>query len=130
VSAGDGPAWDPDVYVEAVLRTVESIPAGRVATYGDIAAAVGRGGPRQVGAVMSRFGAAVSWWRVVRADGQPARGHERQALELLRAEGTPVVGSRVVLVEARRPLPAQRTSGLPTCPEERADEGFTSGAGM
>ncbi len=88
-------------YVEQVLEAVEAIPAGRVATYGDVAVFVGRGGPRQVGQVMSRFGGAVCWWRVVRADGQPARGHEIRALELLRRDGTPLRADRVDLRQAR-----------------------------
>ena len=40
-------------YAELVLSVVEQIPPGRVATYGDIAEMVGRGGPRQVGHVMA-----------------------------------------------------------------------------
>jgi alkylated DNA nucleotide flippase Atl1 len=32
----------------------------------------------------------VPWWRVVRADGRPLPGHERDALERYRAEGTPL----------------------------------------
>jgi alkylated DNA nucleotide flippase Atl1 len=92
---------DVEAYVEAVLRAVEQIPAGQVASYGDLAEAVGRGGPRQVGHVMALHGAAVPWWRVVRADGSPARGHEQQALDLLRSEGTPLRGPRVVMTEAR-----------------------------
>jgi methylated-DNA-protein-cysteine methyltransferase-like protein len=107
---------DVEAYVEAVLQTVEQVPAGRVVTYGDVAAAVGRGGPRQVGAVMSRFGATVSWWRVVRADGQPARGHEEQALSMLRAEGTPLIGSRVALSVARCPLVADAASSVLDAP--------------
>jgi alkylated DNA nucleotide flippase Atl1 len=95
---------DAEAYVEAVLRVVEQIPAGSVASYGDVAEAVGVGGPRQVGRVMALHGAAVPWWRVVRADGSPARCHEGQALELLRSEGTPLRGSRVVMAEAREPL--------------------------
>ena len=43
---------DPEEYVEAVLQVVESIPPGRVMSYGAIAECVGQGGPRQVGAVM------------------------------------------------------------------------------
>ncbi|WP_165988231.1 MGMT family protein [Streptomyces sp. YIM 98790] len=79
----------PD-YAERVLTVVEDIPPGRVATYGDIAALLGEGGPRQVGTVMARYGGAVPWWRVVRADGTLLPGHEREALEHYRAEGTPL----------------------------------------
>lgn len=88
-------------YVESVLSTVELIPAGQVASYSDIAELVGRGGPRQVGQVMSTYGSAVPWWRVVRADGQPARGHEPQALTRLRAENVPLTGNRVNMQQAR-----------------------------
>lgn len=105
MSPPEPPDGAREAYVEAVLQLVEQIPAGRVATYGDLAEAVGRGGPRQVGTVMARYGAAVSWWRVVRADGQPARGHEQRAITLLRREGTALRGPRVVLSEARwRPV--------------------------
>ena len=98
------PGDDPEAYVEAVLRIVEQIPPGRVASYGDVALAVGRGGPRQVGQVMSRYGGTVPWWRVVRADGRPVRGLEGQALQRLRAEGTPLRGPRVAMATARHPL--------------------------
>ena len=91
----------PDDYVELVLEVVEQIPPGRVMTYGDIAELLGRGGPRQVGAVMSRSGAPVPWWRVIRADGQPVRGLESVALERLVAEGCPVRNGRVQLRTAR-----------------------------
>jgi alkylated DNA nucleotide flippase Atl1 len=97
---------DAEAYVEAVLQVVEQIPAGRVASYGDVAEAVGRGGPRQVGQVMALHGGAVAWWRIVRADGSPARGLEQQALALLQAEGTPLRGPRVVISEARATLRA------------------------
>ncbi len=98
-------------YVEEVLEAVEQIPPGRVATYGDIAERVGRGGPRGVGQVMARHGAAVPWWRVIRADGRPAAGLEERALTRLRAEGTAVRGDRVDLWAARfrpaTPLPGE-----------------------
>ena len=77
-------------YVEAVLSLVERVPAGRVTTYGALADAVGRGGPRLVGRVMSLYGGSVPWWRVVRADGSPAPCHDGEAATLLRAEGAPV----------------------------------------
>ena len=54
--------------VELVLRAVDLIPPGRVAAYGDLGRIVGIG-PRQVGAVMSRHGDAVAWWRVTNASG-------------------------------------------------------------
>ena len=54
--------------VEAVLRVVEEIPEGRVATYGMIARAVGTG-PRVVGRIMRDWGGGVPWWRVVNVHG-------------------------------------------------------------
>ena len=49
-------------------------------------------GPRRVGRVMSQYGAATTWWRVVRAGGHPPAGLEDEALAHWRAEGTPLVG--------------------------------------
>jgi alkylated DNA nucleotide flippase Atl1 len=88
-------------YAELVLSAVEQIPPGRVATYKDIAEMVGRGGPRQVGQVMAKFGGGVPWWRVVRADGRPARSLEVRGLRLLRADQTPIKGDRVDMARAR-----------------------------
>jgi alkylated DNA nucleotide flippase Atl1 len=90
-----------DDYTELVLTVVEQIPPGRVVTYGDIAEVVGRGGPRQVGHVMALFGDGVPWWRVVRADGRPARPLEKHGLRLLRADNTPLKGDRVDMARAR-----------------------------
>jgi alkylated DNA nucleotide flippase Atl1 len=92
----------PD-YAAAVLDAVDKIPPGLVMTYGDVAEYVGSGGPRQVGQVMSRFGGAVPWWRVLHADGSPAPGHEARALRHYRDEGTPLRpgGTRVDLRKAR-----------------------------
>lgn len=94
---------EPDEYAELVLDTVERIPPGRVLAYGDIAEMLGVGGPRQVGRVMSLFGGGVPWWRVVRADGSPASGHEVRAMEEYRVEGTPLRpdGRRVDMRRAR-----------------------------
>lgn len=79
-----------DEFVEAVLRTVEAIPPGKVLAYGDIAELIGRGGPRSVGKVMSGHGAGVPWWRVIRADGSPPRCDEAGAHAAWLAEGTPL----------------------------------------
>ena len=56
-------------FVERVLTAVEAIPAGRVCSYGDIAELL-EVGPRRVGAVMSVYGGAVSWWRVTNSRGE------------------------------------------------------------
>lgn len=81
---------DQEEYVEAVLSVVEEVPPGRVTTYGAVAAAVGQGGPRQVGRVMATYGGPVPWWRVIRADGTLPACHEGEAAEHHRAEGTPL----------------------------------------
>ncbi len=81
---------DPEEYVERVLAVVEEVPPGRVTTYGAVAEAVGAGGPRRVGRVMSTYGGAVPWWRVVRADGSLPPSHDEEALARYRQEGTPV----------------------------------------
>lgn len=72
-------------------------------SYGDVATALGAGGPRQVGHTMSHFGSGVPWWRVVRADGTPAESVASEALERLRKERTPLnsAGDRVDLGRAR-----------------------------
>ncbi|WP_406383759.1 MGMT family protein [Streptomyces sp. NBC_01618] len=77
-------------YAERVLDVAELIPPGRVMTYGDVAEWLGDGGPRQVGRVMALYGAAVPWWRVVRADGALLPGHELRALDRYREESTPL----------------------------------------
>ncbi|WP_432940267.1 MGMT family protein [Kribbella sp. CA-253562] len=92
---------DREEYVEAVLQAVESIPPGRVATYGDIAAYVGQGGPRQVGAIMREYGGGVPWWRVIRASGVPADEVVDDQLQLLRGDGVRVTNGKVDLRKAR-----------------------------
>lgn len=98
VSADDE---QPD-FIEQVMAMVEAIPPGRVMTYGDIAivltaraerAGVGESyGPRMVGFVMSRFGATMPWWRVIRAGGYPPRSLHAEAWPHYVEEGTPLLG--------------------------------------
>ena len=90
-------------YASDVLDLVDRIPSGQVSTYGDVARFVGSGGPRQVGSVLSHYGGAVPWWRVVRADGRPVAGHESRALAHYAEEGTPLRpgGAAVDLDQAR-----------------------------
>ena len=101
--ATDGDADDD--FVERVLQLVESIPAGRVMPYGEVAAALGSRASRAVGKVMAHYGSEVPRWRVIRASGHPPIHHEQQALEHYRAEGTPLKWSaatyRVDLAAAR-----------------------------
>jgi alkylated DNA nucleotide flippase Atl1 len=61
-------------------------------SYGDVAILLDDGGPRQVGSVLSHYGSAVPWWRVIRAAGLPPEGHDESALEHYRTEGTALKG--------------------------------------
>ncbi len=85
---------DRDALIEQVLDLVEAVPPGRATTYGALADVVGFGGPRWVGSVLSRHGAAVPWWRVVRADGSLPASHRREAVARYQAEGTPLRADR------------------------------------
>ncbi|PID53794.1 MAG: cysteine methyltransferase [Micrococcales bacterium] len=80
---------DAEQFSEEVLALVDRIPPGQVCTYGLIAGAVGAGGPRQVGSVVRRDGAAVPWWRVVRADGSLPAAQAARAVPHYIDEGTP-----------------------------------------
>lgn len=93
-------------FVSRVLEVVDSIPPGRVMTYGDVAAAVGSRAARAVGQVMSHYGHDVAWWRVIRSNGHAAVDKEARALDNFRAEDTPLLWStsgdfRVDLTHAR-----------------------------
>jgi alkylated DNA nucleotide flippase Atl1 len=79
-----------DDFTSDVLDLVDSIPPGRVMSYGDIAEYLGRYVPRRVGRVMSTHGGAVPWWRVIHSDGSMVPGHERAALRQYKKEGTPL----------------------------------------
>lgn len=93
----------PSPYARRVLDLVDRIPAGKVMTYGDVAEYLGSGGPRAVGNVMSQHGHQVPWWRVLLSSGHPAPTQPGEALDRLRAEGTPLLagGARVDLSAAR-----------------------------
>jgi methylated-DNA-protein-cysteine methyltransferase-like protein len=75
-----------DVMVERVLRAIELVPPGRVATYGDIAELVGIG-PRLAGRVVGTWGSGVPWWRIVNAAGDLPDFHLGQARIHWLAEG-------------------------------------------
>lgn len=84
---------EPDDFVSRVLSVVDSIPPGRVMTYGGVAAQLGSRAARAVGQVMARYGSDVAWWRVIRAGGHPPINHAVQALPHYEAEHTPLLRS-------------------------------------
>lgn len=87
--------------VEAVRALVAAIPAGRVSTYGDIAAEAGLSSPRIVGWVMRTDSSDLPWHRVIPASGRPAPHLAARQLARLRAEGVLAADGRVPLREYR-----------------------------
>ena len=86
-------------FADRVFDAVRAIPSGRVATYGDVAAAAGRpGAARAVGTLMANAGPRrIPAHRVVAAGGALGGygGQEGEKAALLRAEGITVVGRRI-----------------------------------
>jgi alkylated DNA nucleotide flippase Atl1 len=83
---------------ERILDMVSAVPAGCVATYGDIAARAGTPSPRLVGRVLAELSDDdTPWYRIVRANGTPAAHLLDDQCQLLRSEGVEVVGGRVDL---------------------------------
>ena len=87
--------------VERVRALVAAIPAGKVATYGDIADAAGLSSPRIVGWIMATDSADLPWHRVLRATGRPAAHLRTRQLGLLGAEGIAVINGKVALRDVR-----------------------------
>lgn len=83
----------PDDYAEYVLDLILQIPPGRVSTYGAIAElareVTGKGGPRSIGMVLSKYGSGVPWWRVCAAGGRLADHKSDEQRALLREEDVP-----------------------------------------
>lgn len=90
-----------DAQVESVRALVASIPAGRVATYGDIACAAGLSSPRIVGWVLRTDAADLPWHRVLPATGRPTPHLASHQLDLLRAEGVLADAGRIALAGVR-----------------------------
>ncbi|HTA40897.1 MAG TPA: MGMT family protein [Bryobacteraceae bacterium] len=92
--------WHGGLMFEHMLATVRRIPKGKVATYGDVAAASGYpGAARQVVWALRSGGKAVPWHRVLGARGKillPGENGFEQRLRL-RAEGVAINGDRVDL---------------------------------
>lgn len=85
---------------ERILRVVECVPAGQVATYGDVGVIVGES-PRLVGRVLATWGSNVPWWRICNARGE-IPGHQVEARPHWQDEDTPLrADGRVALNAAR-----------------------------
>jgi methylated-DNA-protein-cysteine methyltransferase related protein len=87
-------------YARRVLDAVDQIPLGYVMGYGDVAEYLGEGGPRQVAQVMSRYGWAVNWHRVLRSNGTCAPEVCLEQERLLREEA--VIWTRTGRVDMNR----------------------------
>ncbi|MCP2168839.1 MGMT family protein [Goodfellowiella coeruleoviolacea] len=101
---------------EKIRAVVRAIPAGRVATYGDVADLAKAPSPRIVGRVLAEDGHDLPWHRVLRANGSCAPHLEQEQLARLREEGVPVTDGRVDLRthrwEVARPDEADEPPGL------------------
>ncbi|MBN9618158.1 MAG: MGMT family protein [Actinobacteria bacterium] len=86
-----------DDLARRILACVESIPPGRVMTYGDIAEYVGASTPRIVGRVLAVDDGSVPWHRVMRSDGSLAEHLYTEQRQRLLAEGVRFRGERVDL---------------------------------
>ncbi|QRP45021.1 MGMT family protein [Amycolatopsis sp. FDAARGOS 1241] len=106
---------------ERIRAVISDVPAGTVATYGDIAALSGAPSPRLVGRVLAEDGHDLPWQRILRADGTPAPHLVHEQLERLRAEGVLADGQRVNLRKYRwQPDGPPEDDGPPGLFEERA----------
>ena len=78
---------EPTAFQAAVVRAVTDLRPGDLATYADIAEAVGSPGAAQAVANALRGAPEVPWWRIVPADGRVYRSHRPVQVPLLRTEG-------------------------------------------
>lgn len=78
-----------ELVIERVLRCVELVPPGRVASYGTVAAICGIG-PRQVGSIMRHYSDGLAWWRITSHAGDFAGDLLERALPHWREEGIAV----------------------------------------
>ena len=99
-------------YYEKIQKTVRSIPRGKVATYGDVAAAAGfPGAARQVAWALRHADAqGIPWQRVLGHDGRillpgEAGLHQRTLLEL---EGVRFAGGRADMRQCGHRFPRIR----------------------
>ena len=101
---GGDPSMQTAQKYQRIFRTVNAIPSGRVASYGQIADLSGLPGKaRLVGKSLGQIpaGMTVAWYRVLRSTGQVAfpRGSEQalRQIGMLQEEGVAVFNHRVKL---------------------------------
>jgi methylated-DNA-protein-cysteine methyltransferase-like protein len=70
-----------------VVAFVADLGPGDLASYAEVAEAIGRPGAGQAVANVLRRAPDLPWWRVVPADGRVYRSHRDRQVPLLRAEG-------------------------------------------
>jgi len=92
---------DSDALARRILECIESIPAGRVMTYGDVAEYVGASSARIVGRVLALDDGSVPWHRVLRANGTLAEHLYTEQRQRLLAEGVRFRGDKVDLAGHR-----------------------------
>lgn len=98
---------------QAILATINAIPAGRLSTYGLIAKAAGfPGNARLVGQILKNLpeGSEIPWFRVINAQGKisfpsSSTNYLRQ-LSALQTEGHPATLGKHYLSEKLWPSPA------------------------
>jgi len=88
-------------FAERILACIESIPPGRVMTYGDVAELAGTRSARVVGRVLAQDDGSVPWHRVLRSDGSLAEHLYSEQRQRLLAEGVRFRGDRVELASFR-----------------------------
>lgn len=80
---------------ERIRDAVAGVPAGKVASYGDIAEIAGATNPRFVGTVLKEDGFDLPWHRILRTDGSVAAHKQQEQLDRLRAEGVLASESKI-----------------------------------
>jgi O-6-methylguanine DNA methyltransferase len=104
-----------------VLAAVATLQPGDVATYGEIAAEIGKpGAARAVGSTLRRHGSGVPWWRVVAANGRLVPGGEARQRAKLDAEGVVVRNGKVVMGADNLAPGGIETRVMPDTPSRRA----------
>lgn len=96
-----------EAFTQKVVFVIQSIPCGKVMTYGQIAAHAGSpGSARQVARLLHSMSSKhnLPWHRVINAEGRISiqdENHRNAQEELLRAEGIEFNGAKVNLAQFR-----------------------------